>query len=185
MTAVEKVVAELKSLEELIVQCSRCGTCQSVCPLYKKDRKENAVARGKMFLIEALYEGRLEKAEALQSVRLQVSMPDNATLAVSVDTGGTALERRYPVEAFPASERPLTAATLEEVFSRTAGEPFALESLEARKLPPLVIPPSRFKEIRRDLYRELRQVVEQRRGADRAAQSDRLGGQDCARADSA
>lgn len=63
MTVVETVVQELKELESLIVQCSRCGTCQSVCPLYRKDRREDSVARGKMFLIEALYEGRLEKAE--------------------------------------------------------------------------------------------------------------------------
>lgn len=63
MSAVKNVVVELRELEELLVQCSRCGTCQSVCPLYKKDRQEHSVARGKMFLIEAIYEGRLEKAE--------------------------------------------------------------------------------------------------------------------------
>ena len=65
MTVVEKVVQELKELEELIVQCSRCGTCQSVCPLYRKDWQESSVARGKIFLIEALYGGRLEDASKI------------------------------------------------------------------------------------------------------------------------
>ncbi len=65
LTVVEKVVQELKELEELIVQCSRCGTCQSVCPLYRKDWQESSVARGKIFLIEALYEGRLEDASKI------------------------------------------------------------------------------------------------------------------------
>lgn len=64
-SAVEKCVKELKELEDLLIQCSRCGTCQSVCPLYKKDWDESAVARGKMYLIEALYEGRIEKADEI------------------------------------------------------------------------------------------------------------------------
>jgi glycolate oxidase iron-sulfur subunit len=62
MTVVEKVVQELQALEELIVQCSRCGTCQSVCPLYRKDWQESSVARGKIYLIDALAEGKLEDA---------------------------------------------------------------------------------------------------------------------------
>lgn len=62
MIAVEKVARELKQLEELIVQCSRCGTCQSVCPLYRKDWQESSVARGKIFLIEALAQNQLDDA---------------------------------------------------------------------------------------------------------------------------
>lgn len=65
MSAVEKVVKDLKQLEDMIVQCSRCGTCQSVCPLYQKDRQESSVARGKMFLIDALLEGKIEKADEI------------------------------------------------------------------------------------------------------------------------
>src|SRR5512143_730074 len=62
MPAVKEVVQELKELEGLIVQCSRCGTCQSVCPLYRKDWQESAVARGKIFLIESLADGKLDDA---------------------------------------------------------------------------------------------------------------------------
>ena len=62
MTAVAQVVRQLKELEDLIIQCSRCGTCQSVCPLYRKDWNESSVARGKIFLLESLYQGKLEEA---------------------------------------------------------------------------------------------------------------------------
>lgn len=65
MSVVEKVVKELKELEELLVQCSRCGTCQSVCPLYKKDLNESSVARGKMYLLDALIEGQINKADEI------------------------------------------------------------------------------------------------------------------------
>ncbi len=58
-------IADLKALEEMLIQCSRCGTCQSVCPLYKKDLNESTVARGKIFLIEALAQGKLERADEI------------------------------------------------------------------------------------------------------------------------
>ncbi len=64
-TAVENCVRELKELEDILIQCCRCGTCQSVCPLYKKDGNESAVARGKIYMIDALMEGKLEKVEEI------------------------------------------------------------------------------------------------------------------------
>ncbi len=65
MTSFAGVVQQLKELEDLIVQCSRCGTCQSVCPLYRKDWQESSVARGKIFLIDALCEGKLDDASRI------------------------------------------------------------------------------------------------------------------------
>ncbi len=62
---VENVVRDLKQLEDLLVQCSRCGTCQSVCPLYQKDRQESSVARGKMYLIDALLDGQINQADEI------------------------------------------------------------------------------------------------------------------------
>ncbi|WP_022670279.1 (Fe-S)-binding protein [Hippea alviniae] len=58
--SLKKIVKELKELEELTLQCMKCGICQSVCPLYEKDRLEQSVSRGKISLIEAIYEGRLD-----------------------------------------------------------------------------------------------------------------------------
>jgi glycolate oxidase iron-sulfur subunit len=62
---VDEIVKELKELEPLIMQCSKCGTCQSVCPIYDKDLIETSVARGKLALIEAIYEGRIEQADRI------------------------------------------------------------------------------------------------------------------------
>jgi glycolate oxidase iron-sulfur subunit len=58
----EELIKELKELELLIMQCMKCGTCQAHCPLYQKDLMEASVARGKIMLIESVYEGRIEEA---------------------------------------------------------------------------------------------------------------------------
>ncbi|WP_022851669.1 (Fe-S)-binding protein [Limisalsivibrio acetivorans] len=58
----DDVVKELKELEELVLKCMKCGTCHADCPLYNQDGKEQSVARGKIALIQSVYEGRLEDA---------------------------------------------------------------------------------------------------------------------------
>jgi putative protease len=73
------------------------------------------------------------------------------------------LERTYPVTAFPASDNPLSAETLQAVFARTAEAPFSLTELTTDELPPVVIPPSRLNEIRREFYRSLGDVRKQAR----------------------
>ncbi|RJP86754.1 MAG: (Fe-S)-binding protein [Desulfobacteraceae bacterium] len=44
----------MKTLDQQVAQCSRCGTCQSVCPLYDVTRSESDVARGKLMLLDGL-----------------------------------------------------------------------------------------------------------------------------------
>jgi glycolate oxidase iron-sulfur subunit len=63
--AMAHCITELKQLEDMLIKCSRCGSCQAVCPLYKKDHSEASVARGKIFLIKALTKGTLEKADEI------------------------------------------------------------------------------------------------------------------------
>jgi putative protease len=118
---------------------------------------------------EAACRRRLEHTStAPEPVRLTVAMPDNGTLSIRGEARDVTVARDYAVETFPASDRPLSAETLQGVFEKTAGEPFAPERLETGKLPPLVIPPSRLKEIRRDFYRALRQAVHERDNTRRA-----------------
>ncbi|MBC7197334.1 MAG: (Fe-S)-binding protein, partial [Deferribacterales bacterium] len=50
----DDLIKELKELEELVLQCMKCGTCQAHCPLYQKDLLESTVARGKISLIESV-----------------------------------------------------------------------------------------------------------------------------------
>jgi putative protease len=110
----------------------------------------------------------LSEASCRRRLRSAASSPEpvsirmtlaGGNLRVQAETEGTVFERTFPVETFPAQESPLSAETLRGVFSRTGGEPFYLDALEAADLPPVVIPPSRLKEIRRDFYGDLRRRV--------------------------
>ncbi len=117
-------------------------------------------------LSEAAGRKRLEATAAEPDpVRLHLEMTGDR-LIVSGRAGSVSLIQEYPVENFPAVERPLSASTLEGVFRKSGVDHFHLVGLETGNLPPVVIPPSRLKEIRRDFYRRLRtSVTETRRTA--------------------
>ena len=51
---------------EGLSRCVRCGRCRSVCPTFSLLRREWAVARGRVALLEALEEGRLEPTRRLE-----------------------------------------------------------------------------------------------------------------------
>ena len=89
------------------------------------------------------------------TIRLQISMPDVQTLHLVSGEGSTVVEKTYAVESFPAKERPLSAETLTKVFAKGGNEGVILAHLETIDLQPVVIPPSRLKEIRRDFYGDL------------------------------
>jgi len=59
----KKIIDELKQIEYLIIKCMKCGTCQAHCPLYQKDFFEGSVARGKITLLESIYEGKIEDVD--------------------------------------------------------------------------------------------------------------------------
>lgn len=44
----------MKALDREVAKCSRCGICQSVCPLYGVTGDESDVARGKLMLLSGL-----------------------------------------------------------------------------------------------------------------------------------
>ncbi len=46
-------------VKNMLNKCTKCGNCQAVCPLYKEILNENAVARGKLSLVEGLFDGDL------------------------------------------------------------------------------------------------------------------------------
>ena len=49
-----------------ITKCIRCGTCRSVCPVFKSTHTENSTARGKVKLIESVADGKLELTPGMQ-----------------------------------------------------------------------------------------------------------------------
>ena len=49
-----------------LFKCNKCGSCTSVCPLYQNTVHEGMAARGKLALLEAVADGRLEAGEAVR-----------------------------------------------------------------------------------------------------------------------
>ncbi len=91
-------------------------------------------------------------------LRLNVRL-DDTVLELCGRAAEVALQRRYQVEVYPATNNPLSQQTLTQVFAATGRAPFELELLNVDDLPAVVIPPKRLKEIRRDFYAELEQMV--------------------------
>lgn len=49
----------LKSYENQLYSCSRCGLCQKDCPIFKKTRLENVTARGILLNIYGVLRGEI------------------------------------------------------------------------------------------------------------------------------
>jgi glycolate oxidase iron-sulfur subunit len=49
-----EMIRLMKTLDQQVAKCSRCGMCQSVCPLYNVTKNESDVARGKLMLLYGL-----------------------------------------------------------------------------------------------------------------------------------
>jgi len=104
---------------------------------------------------EAACRRRLSGAPPLtRPLDLAVSL-QSGKLFLKGETAGLTFEQSYPVPTVEAESSPLSAATLHDAFEKTAEAPFSLRNLIADDLPPVVIPPSRLKEVRRDFYSTL------------------------------
>lgn len=102
------------------------------------------------------------KSAPLQSYSVSLDIEcsgDSLNIRGTSDTG-IVMRRDYPVEMIVAKRSPLTRQTLEKVFSRTGFPTVTLKNLYAEHLPPVVIKPSRLKEIRRDFYGEFAALLE-------------------------
>lgn len=61
----------MKSLTEIVRLCADCGTCQSACPVYQAELSEPNSPRGKVNLIKAVDDGRLETNQHNRSLLYQ------------------------------------------------------------------------------------------------------------------
>ncbi len=59
---------KLSELRSQLDRCSKCGNCQAVCPLYLETKREPLVARGKVFLLDNLIEGRVGWSRRMEEV---------------------------------------------------------------------------------------------------------------------
>lgn len=57
---------DLRAIEAEITKCMSCGNCQAVCPVYKEEKVESLVARGRIQLVAGLLRGELSPTHALK-----------------------------------------------------------------------------------------------------------------------
>ncbi len=93
-------------------------------------------------------------------VNLSVSCKENHLL-LQASSCGQKLSQSYPVDMIPARHSPLSIQTLQRTFEKTGHANLKLQTLTAENLPPVVIQPSRLKQIRRDFYQQLSVLTEQ------------------------
>ena len=67
MSNIAKLAQKLKTLDEKIVKCMRCGTCQSVCPVFAQTLTEGDVTRGKLALLSNLSQQILTDANGVRN----------------------------------------------------------------------------------------------------------------------
>jgi len=54
LSQIKEIASSIKALENELSLCTRCGMCQSVCPLYSETGRESDSARGKFALLDGL-----------------------------------------------------------------------------------------------------------------------------------
>lgn len=100
---------------------------------------------------------------------LTILMPDNHSLQLTGQLGDLEHTATFYIETFPARENPLNQETLRTAFKPTGTAGFKLHELKCRKLPPIVIPPSRLKQIRREFYAALGEKLAAQRHSNQSA----------------
>ncbi len=93
----------------------------------------------------------------VEAISLQVEASEQQ-LQINSSVAGQSTQFQFAIDSYPAEGRGLDQQLLEQVFSATAGEPFRLAELSCAELPKIVIPPKQLKQIRRELYAELRRL---------------------------
>ena len=56
---------QLKDFKDNIHSCSKCGLCQSVCPVYKITGNDCTVSRGHFIMLKGLINGELKMSKKL------------------------------------------------------------------------------------------------------------------------
>jgi glycolate oxidase iron-sulfur subunit len=65
MPDMKELATLMKELKDQLALCMRCGTCQSVCPLFAQTGREADVARGKLALLDGLLQEMFNNPEGV------------------------------------------------------------------------------------------------------------------------
>jgi glycolate oxidase iron-sulfur subunit len=80
--------AQVEKFKADLDRCTKCGFCMSSCPVYREERVESSVARGKIMLIRALLDGSLtltdEMAAQLNKCTLCLTCTQNCPAGAQV-----------------------------------------------------------------------------------------------------
>ena len=60
-----RMAGALAGQEDRLMPCVHCGFCLPVCPTYRRLGDENDSPRGRLYLMRAVVEGRLDEARAI------------------------------------------------------------------------------------------------------------------------
>jgi glycolate oxidase iron-sulfur subunit len=85
---------EIEKFKDILDKCTKCGFCMSACPVYREEKVESAVARGKIMLVRSLLSDELEitdeMAEKLNQCTLCMTCAQNCPAGTHVPTVITA-----------------------------------------------------------------------------------------------
>ncbi len=85
---------EIEKFKQALDSCTKCGFCMAGCPVYREEKIESSVARGKIMLIRSMLDGELdvtdEMAEQLNRCTLCMTCAQNCPAGTQVPTVITA-----------------------------------------------------------------------------------------------
>jgi putative protease len=100
----------------------------------------------------------IKKLEAVKGEKLPCSLAvalEGCAMRVTAQAAGTGFALEFPLGDLEPARTADMEGVLRAQFERCGETPFELSSFAAPDFPPLVIPPARLKEIRREFYRAL------------------------------
>jgi Fe-S oxidoreductase len=93
-----------------ITQCSRCGFCRAVCPIFDLTKRPITNARGKMILMKEVMEGKLPVTEGVAQALLRCTTCMNCT--TNCPSGVD------PQEIFKAARKDLVGIGFDNLFKK-------------------------------------------------------------------
>jgi len=128
MAKMNQLAVQVKELEDQLVTCIRCGTCQSVCPLFAQTRKEADVARGKLALLTGLMENMFDDPDGVNE-RLNKCLLCGSC-AANCPSGVNVLEIFIKARAILAEYKGLSPAK-KLIFKKMLANPGTFDTLVA------------------------------------------------------